>query len=746
MEPSHPSSGTIRHRHARSLLDLAEKLSRHYFFLAIQRGLVLSLPLIMIGAMALLLRYFPYSPLPDFLDSIFGASWRIACDNLISGSFGIASLAVLCSFSGALTMFYNQRHKGQFVSPVLSVVVTLSCFFVVTAPAESTSWRTVFSMDSGLLVALCVAASACALFMRLSQCGSLRLSLGTAGHDPMARDVFAVMPAAMLTIAASGCIRAALVMSGFSDLHGGLNAFLAGIFAHAGNDLGGGLLYAGLCQIFWFFGAHGPNLLYTVEEHFLRPAGVVNAMAALSGQAPAYVFTKAFFDAFTRMGGSGSTLCLIIAILLASRDSGNRRLCLFALAPALCNVNEPLLFGIPLVLNPVYLIPFVLTPIIQTLSAYAATMLDLLPRTIADVVWTSPPLVGGYIATGSVAGVIMQLFNLALGTLLYYPFVKLAEQVRERKGKNLLNGLLRIATACSGGQGATKCIDLPGEEGRLAKALANDLREALERDEQLFLEYQPQMDVSNNRVYGVEALLRWRHPAFGPIPPPVTIVLAEDTGCIDRLGIRVMEMACRQRAGWKGQVPDDLLVAVNVSPRQLEDPAFDRHIMAILERNGLRPDQFEVEITESTVLTPSAAAVDTLHRLEKCGIHMAIDDFGMGHTSLRYLNEFRVDTIKLDRSLTERSREGVNDHIVQSIITLSSGLGITTIAEGIENEEQLNRFRALGCHIFQGYLFSSPLTGDDCLAFIIARASTVTGPPPGARRLVDHREPCERHI
>ncbi len=711
-------------RHTRPILDVAEKLSLQSFFLSIQRGLALALPLVMIGALALLLRHFPFPPLLDFLDSISGNSWRIACDNLISGSFGIASLAVLCSCSGALTMHYNQRHVGQFVSPIMSVVVILSCFFVVTAPAESTTWKTVFSMDSGLLVALCVAALGCNLFLRLSQCRRLHLSLGTAVHDPLVRDVFVVMPAAMLTIAVFGGLRTILVLNGITDLHGRMGTFLAGLFSHVGNDLGVGLLYAGLCQVFWFFGAHGPNLLYTLEVNFFRPAGAANAVAALSGYDPVFVFTKTFFDAFTRMGGSGSTLCLIIAILLASRDGSSRRLCLFALVPALCNVNEPLLFGIPLVLNPVYLIPFVLTPIVQTLAAYAATALDLLPHTTSDMIWTTPLLVGGYVATGSVAGVVMQLVNLALGILLYYPFVILSGQLNERSGKAMLAGLLRTATVCSGDPGSKKCIDRPGEEGRLAKALADDLRVALERDDQLFLEYQPQMDVSGNRVYGVEALLRWHHPAFGPIPPPVTVALAEDTECIDRLGMRVVEMACCQRAAWQELVSDDLLMAVNVSPHQLEDQDFDRRVLSVLAASGLRVDQFEVEITESTVLTPSTAAVDTLLRLGKNGVHVAIDDFGMGHTSLRYLNEIRVDTIKLDRSLTDRRREGINDHIVHSIVELSKSLGITTIAEGIENEEQLNRFLGLGCQIFQGYLFSRPLSGDDCLAFILARTDS----------------------
>ncbi|GFE61301.1 EAL domain-containing protein [Geobacter sp. AOG2] len=713
-----------RLRQKLSLLELAENISRRTFFLSIQRGLVLVLPLIMIGALALSLRNFPAQSLHLFLDHLFGQNWRITCDNMISGTFGIASLAVLCTFSSAMTMHHNQWRTGQFVSPVMVVVVVLSCFFVVTAPAESTSWEAAFSMSQGFMVALCVAAAGCSLFLRLSQCSCFQLPLGAVGHDPMVRDVLTVMPAGMATIAVFGAIRIILVMTGIPDLYLATNNLLISLFSHVGHGLGFGLVYSGLSQIFWFFGAHGPNLLFPIEQNFLVPASIANSAVAASGETPSFIFTKPFFDAFTRMGGSGSTLCLIAAILLYSRDGGNRKLCLFALIPALCNVNEPLLFGLPLVLNPVYFIPFVLTPITQTLITYAAMVLGVVPHPAPGVTWawTTPVFVSGFAATGSVSGVFMQMANLAMGVALYYPFVRLADDLRERQGILGLNTLLQTATGCETGQSGRKCIDRPGEEGRLAKALAHDLQNVLTHDAtQLFLEYQPQINVTENRVRGVEALLRWNHPTYGRIPPPVTIALAEDTGCIDQLGLFVLNLACRQRAEWKGKLPNDLVISVNVSPSQLLNQLFCPEVADSLTRAGLHPDQLELEITESTVLAPDARTIDTLRRIRNSGVHVAIDDFGMGHASLRYLKELPVDTIKIDRSLTDACEGDINDHIVRSIVELSRNLGMTTITEGIEKEEQLGRFRHLGCEIYQGYLFSKPLSHADCLAFILAR-------------------------
>jgi lactose/cellobiose-specific phosphotransferase system IIC component len=701
-----------------SILELADRLGNRPFFLSVQRGLALALPLIMIGALALLVKDFPLPALQDFLDGIFGTTWRLFCENLIAGSFGIASLAVLCAFSGVMTALENQRNTYQVVSPTMAMVIVLSCFFVVSAPGETASWRPFLSLDRGMMAALVVGATATTLYLRLCRLSFLRLPFGAVGHDPVVRDVLTVMPAGVLTILAFALIRLLFVAVGAVDLHEQLRHLLAIPFVGAGDSLGAGLAYSGLSQLFWFFGVHGPNLLFSVEEHILVPAGAANALAHTFGGVTPHIFTKAFFDAFTRMGGSGCTLCLILAVLLRSQDKGNRKLCLFALLPALCNVNEPLLFGIPLVLNPVYMIPFLLTPLLQTLLAFIATAFDFLPRTVGSPAWTSPALLSGFVATGSLAGPVMQVVNLMLGTLVYLPFVQLSDQLRSQQGKRMLDALAKVVESRTVGSHGRQCLDRPGEEGRIAKILAHDLERALQLDDQLFLVYQPQMNAIHNQVHGVEALLRWRHPVFGFIPPPVIIALAEDTAQISRLGHFILTEACSQRAAWKSLVADDLVMSVNVTPRQILDPYFDRRVADVLKEAGLLPTLLEVEITESTILEPDAPTLAMLRQLRQTGVRVSIDDFGMGHTSLRYLREFPVDTVKLDRSLTYASQRGINDHIVHSIVELSHTLGFMTVVEGVEEPEQLTHFLHLGCSTFQGYLFSRPVSGEDCLRYI----------------------------
>jgi EAL domain-containing protein (putative c-di-GMP-specific phosphodiesterase class I) len=223
-------------------------------------------------------------------------------------------------------------------------------------------------------------------------------------------------------------------------------------------------------------------------------------------------------------------------------------------------------------------------------------------------------------------------------------------------------------------------------------------------------------------VFGVEALLRWDHPVYGAVPPPVTVALAEDIALIDRLGERVLRLACRQRVAWGEAIAPDVMISVNVSPRQLQAPDFDRMVLRVLAEEGLEPRLLELEITESTSLAPALQAIEALQRLRKAGIRIALDDFGMGHTSLRYLRELPLDTLKIDRSLTFTSQGNLNEHVIRSIVDLSRTLGLTPVVEGIEQPEQLPRFIDLGCAHFQGYLFSRPLGGGPCLDYI--RANT----------------------
>lgn len=390
---------------AQSLLCLLDNLSGRPFFLAIRRGLFIVLPLIMIGSFTLLLRNLPFEAAQNAVDALLGPVGMRACDTLVAGHSAYPPWPWPAHWAVPAPMRANLTNpSAPAVSPMLSSLVVLSCFFVIVAPEETSSWTISFSMDRGLLLAMCVAMAGSAVFVRLARYRIFHLSEEMAGHDPVVRDVVTVMPAAMATILLFGFIRFLLTLWGATDLHAATSKLLTLPFQHSGNGLGFGLLYSFTSQVLWFFGAHGPNVLNSVDVNILSPAGLVNAKAIMYGNEPPFVFTKIFFDTFTRMGGSGSTLALCFAVLVRCRDWGMKKLCLLALVPALCNVNEPLIFGIPLMLNPAFAIPFLLVPAVQTVVAYLATIIAFVPHTTVGVAWTTPPLLSGYVATAASTG------------------------------------------------------------------------------------------------------------------------------------------------------------------------------------------------------------------------------------------------------------------------------------------------------------------------------------------------------
>jgi diguanylate cyclase (GGDEF)-like protein len=239
--------------------------------------------------------------------------------------------------------------------------------------------------------------------------------------------------------------------------------------------------------------------------------------------------------------------------------------------------------------------------------------------------------------------------------------------------------------------------------------LENDLRRALDRDE-LVLHYQPIVDLTTDRIVGLEALVRWQHPTRGLIPPLSFIPIAEETGLIVPIGKWVIETACRQARRWADELPGTpLVMSVNLSPRQFAQPTLVDDVRATLEATGLPAGCLELEITESVLLDEGEASAVALRALRDLGVKLVLDDFGTGYSSLSYLRRLPLDTIKIDRSFVD----GIDDDdsnlpIVQAIIALAHGLGIEVVAEGIETIGQLDRLRGLLCDRGQGYYFARP--------------------------------------
>jgi len=261
--------------------------------------------------------------------------------------------------------------------------------------------------------------------------------------------------------------------------------------------------------------------------------------------------------------------------------------------------------------------------------------------------------------------------------------------------------------------------------------LIADLQRAVERDE-FVLHYQPMVELRTGRLYGVEALVRWRHPTRGLIQPNDFISLAEESGAIIGLGRCVMERACAQAVVWENAFPAaaDWTLSVNVSARQLQHPGFVAEVAQILRETRLSPHRLIIEITESVMMHDVKLMMSRLQGLKALGVRLAIDDFGTGYSSLSYLRQFPFDLLKIDKSfIDDVGSVARQKEMTRAIIELGKTLDLELVAEGIERNEQFSRLKTMDCEVGQGFYFARPLDSDDVAALL--------------SRLVDERRSAE---
>ena len=247
------------------------------------------------------------------------------------------------------------------------------------------------------------------------------------------------------------------------------------------------------------------------------------------------------------------------------------------------------------------------------------------------------------------------------------------------------------------------------EENKLH--IENELSKAIQTDE-IFLNYQPIINLQTGKLYGLEVLTRWEHKDMGLISPGTFISIAEDTGLMVPLGKKVLHLAFNQFRNWLDTVPEvqNLFLCLNLSVHQLLHSNIVADILEISQQSGMPLQNIHLEITESVFIDEAMYASSIIDRFKDKGIHVSIDDFGTGYSSLRYLDQFHIDLIKIDKELVQKiTTQGTSMYIVESMLTLNEKLGIQVVAEGIEEEEQLKTLQNMNCHLGQGFLFSWPL-------------------------------------
>lgn len=683
--------------------------------IAISQGLTLMIPFMLMGSFSVLLISLPIEAYQSFMFHLFGTGWTVVLQNLYAATFGILSLSIVMTVSNQYITDASKKTKST-ADPIIGSVLALACFVALLGITSDT-----FSMDSlgttGLFLAVLTSAVAARLYIWLSACKGLSLSVFTDGVNPVFNSALKAIYPAAFTLIPFVLVGTLFQSIGQATINHWVSENLLSLFERAGDTLPAALLFTGVIHLFWFMGIHGNNMLDFVSQNLYTPAALENHSVFILGGDPTLILTKPFFDTFVLMGGAGTTLCLLVAIFIWSDKSNMKRHGFMALLPSLFNINELVLFGIPVVMNPIYLIPFLGVPLVITVVSYSAIAFGLVPYTHQSVEWTTPILLSGYLVTGSVAGSLLQLVNLTVGVAIYKPFLIYSEKISSQRDLVHYQQLVDVFKETEQA-GFTQWFSRRSSiTGNVARVLITELELAIKANE-LTMHYQPQFDVEYH-IIGLESLLRWRHSRYGYIYPPLILALAEEGELTETLSKwiidRVMSDSLQlHQLGYK-----TMISSINLSAKQLESEAVINWIFERIDTHHLSVEQITIEITEHLALSNDPRIHDALTRINDFGIPLAMDDFGMGHSSLMYLKSHTFDTIKLDGSLV-RDIVGntISQEIVSSIDYLSQSLGFKILAEYVESEEQKSKLFDLGCSYYQGYLFSAALSFEDLIRFL----------------------------
>ncbi len=681
-------------------------LSGHRWLRAIRNSLVLLLPVTFIGAIAVLLGSFPFAAVFPQIAVSFGDDGARLASLVSSASYGILAVFLVVLVSYSLTLDARQRNSVE-LSPLLVASVALINFFIFLQRSEPASWQLMMGTHS-ILAAILVSIFTSEVFAYCLRIQQRRIGRHSYDFDPNMHLAIRAIGPALITVALFLLVIKALSLLSF-DPSQWIGAKVHSINAIFGSQLPGLLVLSVLNQVLWFIGIHGPHVLDSLY-------GIVFDIQAGTGQA--IEISWGAYNHYAHIGGAGSTLGLLLVILFHVRAGEVRRVAKFALLPSLFNINELVVYGLPIVFNPVYLIPFVLAPVVQIAVSYFCVHYGLLTLDVTTVPWMTPPVLSGTLNSGSWHGGALQLFNLFLSALIYLPFVRLAEQRRQTENLDTVRRAVTDIEAVMHQQRSV--LDRHDALGHTARKLLHEFMQDLDSgSNRVFLAYQPQHD-RHGAVVGVEALLRWEHRHFGFIPPAVICALAEESHQIIQIGRWVIATACGQLYDWRQNGIDNLRMSVNLSPIQLKDETLAAFIDESLKANRLQARELGLELTESQHVPDDPISSRTLKALQTMGIHLEMDDFGMGYSSMIYVRRFKFSAIKLDGSLTKEVLQDNNcSDIISSVVQLGRALGIRVIAEYVETREQQAELEKLGCDVFQGYLYSPALAGGQCLNYLL---------------------------
>ncbi|MBU5430537.1 EAL domain-containing protein [Kineothrix sp. MSJ-39] len=688
------------------IMNITDKLENSCVVGAIRQGMIMMIPLLVVGYMAAMLINLPIPAFQKFLSELWGGCVRTFLESIYISVNDFFAVYLTIATSVSYSMM-KRRKKGIYESTgnvVILVIITLAAFAAYAGIQYETFSIARFS-NMYAFSALVVSLISGSIYYALKESHFLQAKRQRTNTDNVYIGAVEGILPAVIIIGFFVLLRQILYVAfGVNGLQELLEMLFNFLLKPLKNGLGAGLIVILLTHGLWFFGIHGHNMLDAVIKQ--------NFTDVTAG-----IFSKTMQDVFVLLGGAGAMLCLLIAILLFAKKKGVRHLAGMAAPSVLFNISEIALFGIPVILNPIFLIPFLLVPVSNFLLSYAAIYFGLVPHVIREIDWTTPIFLSGYKATGSWAGVILQVVCLVVGVLIYKPFVRLYEEQNERRMRRDVKRLVEEMQREEENNAISYLTKREDDLGHTARILAADLVDAVQKKE-LFLVYQPQVNCEEVCV-GVEALIRWKHPELGFIYPPLIIQLAKEKKVLHKLEEYIIDEAANVLSGLEPLTSAEFKVSVNITNESLAWEDLEKHIAEAVEKYKIPSKYLCLEITEQDALSSSVDVADKIRKLKARGHRFLIDDFGMGHTSLMYLQTNYFDVVKLDGALTRDVLTNErNSDIIASIVYLGKSLHFKIIAEYVETEEQRDKLKELGCDAFQGYLYSKPLELDELIGWL----------------------------
>ncbi len=475
-----------------------------------------------------------------------------------------------------------------------------------------------------------------------------------------------------------------------------------------------GLIYELLRQVSWSLGINGHNVFQVLKAD-LYAITIGNLSDAQNFGADISIISTNFYDFFTGIGGSGNTLALVVCLLLFTKDSRQKLLAKAAFVLVIFNINEPIIYGLPIIFNPIMLIPFILVPLLSFVIAYFAFFWALVPPLTEVQSWLVPPLISGYLATGgSVYGSLLQLFLIILSVGCYYPFVRyMDKRTVNFDFLSLFNDRFSAEDEIEVRSKFTSYIPSMHQNFEAQRSL-----EKLQSEGDMVLYFQPQVSVEKKKIESVEVLLRYKRHDGGVFPPSF-IESFKHLNLMPELDLWVLNQTLKETK--RAIQHYDFSVSVNVSPQTLMYPEFLITVDRLLTRYHFPASRLEFEITEDILCHDIQHTKTMIMALQSRGIAVALDDFGSGYSSLAYLADLDFNKIKIDRSLVTNLHCEKGQRLFQIAVQLGRITNASIVVEGVETLAEYQFIQEQGVELIQGYYFYRPMLLADILPLVFKK-------------------------